>query len=147
MDMQELNQLVIDQTMIVHDHCMDHCLDKDSEAYRFWSSQRDHVVTLCKAAALSSKEQTAYVTRFNSHQEPFKQRFYRIRAENARTMNELQAAREAACSSFYDDDGYPVVEDDIGYPDIDRRVRDESVAFERREHHVEIIFDDDDIPF
>ena len=110
MDMQELNQLVIDQTMIVHDHCMDHCLDKDSEAYRFWSSQREHSLALCKHAALAAQEQSAYITRFSTHTETFRMRYERIRT--ARIQRELEQEQALAYKPFEDvedviiDDGF-----------------------------------------
>jgi hypothetical protein len=94
-DPQSLNQAVIDQLALIHGQCMDHCCDADQTTYELLNTQRELLGAVCKAAAIASREWVAHCNRFNTHVEPRKQRFYRMRQQAAVTAKQLIADREA----------------------------------------------------
>ena len=78
-DPQSLNQLVIDQTMHIHNMCMDHCCDSDQTVYLQLAAQRELAGAVCKAAAEASNAWTAHARRFDVPC-PARIRFLRKRA-------------------------------------------------------------------
>lgn len=62
---QELNQLVINQALAIHEECMAHALDTDQTVYQHLDAHRDLMITVCKAASAASNAWLAHARRFD----------------------------------------------------------------------------------